>query len=468
MPEADLSALSGIDLVFPAAVLSNGAVVYQGNVLDSYELYPKALCFVAASEQGLEDLKSLAEEVIKVSDCKPPPLLHLNGASHKNWEQELQSTLLRVLAQEVRAAAERNVLLNRSIALMRKEQERILDNFSKMENFVLSHNLIERRLLTSLEPSPACAPLEISSESSLEQRLPVSSSGLSDVMVFVDDVDPDASGVLEVILFTIEDSEICAKWHIASEKIRDKRLRLSLPVSLSGDAMTPSLRVRWVGEGVVSLATSLHNPDTRYQASHPDNSDGRVLALRCWSYIPGSQAPLPAGAHLPVGKDKEPVRTVLVTPESLEKFINITAPEEYVRVVQDGRALQVHAMKGETTSAVIQHVVPVNTSKIVAEITTTSENGPKIEYALGLLPTPRSGSKFDVERVLGTGIMSDWVPMTPLDVGEVQLLLPRALEAPHDLYLMTRLAQGQEDDAWAWSTFRNIRVTIGQEPDHDR
>lgn len=468
MPEADLSALSGIDLVFPAAVLSNGAVVYQGNVLDSYELYPKALCFVAASEQGLEDLKSLAEEVIKVSDCKPPPLLHLNGASHKNWEQELQSTLLRVLAQEVRAAAERNVLLNRSIALMRKEQERILDNFSKMENFVLSHNLIERRLLTSLEPSPACAPLEISSESSLEQRLPVSSSGLSDVMVFVDDVDPDASGVLEVILFTIEDSEICAKWHIASEKIRDKRLRLSLPVSLSGDAMTPSLRIRWAGEGSINLATSLHNPDTRFQASHPGNHDGRVLALRCWTYIPGSQAPLPVGAHLPVGKNKELVHTVHVTADQLKEYVNLTSPEDHIRLVEDERVLLVHALKDRVAAAMLQQAVPANASRITAEITTTAKDAPVIEYALGVLPAASSNNSKDLSVLFSNGLVSDWVRMTPLDQGEVQIDLQAPLKDTHDLYLMTRLADAQAAPYWAWSTFRNIRVTLGREMGDDR
>lgn len=466
--DTDIKALSGIDLFFPAAVLTKDAVIYGGKTIEDYEIYPRAVCFVGSSDEGVRKLKALSEKVVEVSDCNPPEILRLNGTSQKEWGQTLYKTLLHILMQELRDYAERNVMLNRSIALMRKEQERTLDSFAKMEKFVLSHNLIERKLSCSLEPSSVRAPLQISAKCGLEQRLPVSSAGLSDIAIFVHSIDPDASGVLQVILHTIEDNEICAKWHISANDLKQRMLRLSLPVSLSGDAMTPRLRVRWAGEGAVSLATSLHHPDTRYQASHPDNSDGRVLALRCWSYIAGSQAPLPADAHFPVSKDKEPIHTVHVTTDRLKEYINITSPEDHVRLIEEDCALLVHAMENRVAVAAIPQVIPGDASKVVAEVTTTSENGPEIEYALGVHPSLSSKINKDVALLMGEGIVSDWVRMSPLDVGEVQLLFDRKLGSAHDLFLMTRLAQGQESAAWAWSTFRNIRVTVGQELNHDR
>jgi hypothetical protein len=56
------------------------------------------------------------------------------------------------------------------------------------------------------------------------------------------------------------------------------------------------------------------------------------------------------------------------------------------------------------------------------------------------------------------GCMTAWCRLPPLGADLLDLVLPEPVSEPHDLYLMTRLPDGQTAE-WAWATFDTVIVS---------
>lgn len=309
-------------------------------------------------------------------------------------------------------------------------------------------------------PSVETGAIELNSETDIEQRLPIASPGLSDIELFIEEVQNPEGGSLAVTLSTAEDGVARGHWEVAGHALAGGRIRLSLPVSLETEVLTPVLTISWVGEGFVRVPTALFHPDPRFQAHLAGLPDGRVLACRCWTYVPGCEASIPANVVLPSATDAKVARTRLLARRLLETAVNLTPTNEHFRYLEDADALMVHAPTSGASVGMIPGVALKGVTHIKAQVCTRSDQAPTVEYALAIAPTALRPEPGGALPEFEDGHQAPWISLDALELGEIHLPLDGPLSEPHDLYLMTRLAGGAGDASWGWSTFGKIKITL--------
>jgi len=118
----------------------------------------------------------------------------------------------------------------------------------------------------------------------------------------------------------------------------------------------------------------------------------------------------------------------------------------------------VHVMAEGIATAVLPNVARVGTVSVSSSIYSRSEKSPEIEYAIALAPVEQR-PKPDTELPdFSPNFFSDWSIMSALVEGELHVVLPTPVREPHDIYLMTRLPEGQNDISYGWSSFFNINL----------
>jgi hypothetical protein len=351
--------------------------------------------------------------------------------------------------------ARRNVDLMRSLVQLRDEHAQCQSRFSALEKFVAGLPGIGRTAGVSLPTGGRLAALEMANGGILEQRIPLESAGLSDVAVSLAGPAPE-NGVLLASLHTLEDGETAATWRLPSDMLAAGEIRLSLPTALGPDSRTAALRLAWAGGAPLHLAASLMHPDPRFQATMDGRAAMATLAVRTWKYVAGCAAPIPSDGHLPVGNH---LHARVVAANELARAENMNADNAHFRFIPDLTALQVHPESGGGVAAGrLVRALGAGAARVRARVHTRHAEAAEIEYALGVMPSGSMMPAPEMPPTFARGCMTAWCRLPPLGADQLDLALPEPVSEPHDLYLMTRLPDGQTAE-WAWATFDTVIVS---------
>jgi hypothetical protein len=121
----------------------------------------------------------------------------------------------------------------------------------------------------------------------------------------------------------------------------------------------------------------------------------------------------------------------------------------------------IHVMPNVDTAGFLPAAIPSGTTNVNCKIKTLSTAGPEIEYAIAVGDTNRrhgkiiQGSHFDFADMHHT----DWQLLPPMENGELHLFFTESLAKEHDLYLITRLPKGKNDNSYGYSTFGSVIIS---------
>ena len=406
-------------------------------------------------------LKAIAEAtgigMLPIADVTDMPSAEAGTALAQFVAEQLNEIVIR--------QARRIADLSSALTSVRRVHEETLNAFKRIEAFVSGNNLNSRTPSLTLSPK-GTASLRLRPGQQVVQRLPVSSEGLSDIEIFCAALPARASGTLTAVLRTLEDDVEHASWIVASEGISGQTLRFCLPVALSSDVRSPVLELDWHGTTQLTLEYAVAHPDERFQAQLDGTPAVNVLAMRIWTYLPGSMAPLPVNGILPSATSDTGLCKRVLDSAMLATALNITLQSTGSEFLADHAAIQVHPMPEGISAMCVRGAIPEGAVQVSARIYTASDQAQDIEYALALLPFLKTTKELVFDQTL-PDLCSDWVMLKPDSKGEVHLFMQDPLAASHDLVLMTRLARRPGDTAYGWARFDNIRIFLAAEVDHD-
>ena len=467
VPEDDLSSVEKLAIPVGIAVIGKASSAVRSSdgtaKWSLHEVAPRCIGAVAASPAGLAATRKFLTAVAEATDTAETPLCDLS----KIEPDAREAAVLRFVVDELRSVSDRNLYrvadLSRSLAALRQTHEQMQASFAKLERFVFDNNLALRTETLSLLPGRDIAPLTLAEGETMILRLPISSVGLSDVALTIEDIDKPGEGTLSIALLTREDNALRALWQLNGGDIAKGLVRLSLHAALDATPLTPQIEVSWTGQALLRLASSLYHPDPRLQPVIEGTAYPQIPALRCWAYLPGCAAPLALGARLPSATSARPPRIRVIDSTVLAAAEDLTPQSKHSRYLADKTAVQVHPMAQGISVMRIAAAVPAGTIHVDARILTRSEQAPVIEYALAIVPSGRASPPIG-ELTADAASLTPWVALQPRENGELHLPLASALPQDHDLFLMTQLAVQPGDPSWGWATFDRIRVSIAVDP----
>lgn len=362
------------------------------------------------------------------------------------------------LSQARGQQAERNVRLMRDLGQLRRTHDATQGSFQRLENLFYETIRGQRQHGFALMPEVGRAPLRLTDGQQVVQRVPQSSVGLCDIALHLAAPVP-ADGLLTVSLRALERAENIAVWDIRAEHLgtleTDGWLRLALERALGTDAITPLLTLEWQGAEPLLLSTSVAHPDPRFRAAVEGQSCGEVLALQGWRYVAGSAAPSSVNAVMQKG-GKGLLRRVV--PDDMHRAVNTMTMTADVPYIAENRALQVHVLADRTACAYLRGVVTTGAQQIFTRVLTRHEKGPVVEYAIAIHDRTRRPSLPGTIPHFVPEMKSGWVRIKPGVEGQVHLVLDEPLDRDCDLYLMTRLPEGNSVTDFGWSSFSEISV----------
>lgn len=141
---------------------------------------------------------------------------------------------------------------------------------------------------------------------------------------------------------------------------------------------------------------------------------------------------------------------------TLRTTINLDNLSVDLPIFETDQAIQIHVVPDKIACGIVPGVAVPGTSRVQADLQTLHPDGPVIEYSLALFPERarpvEPGKLPDFDPIYSSG----WVSLKGDEKGQVHIILPNPLSQRHDVYLMTRLPDGQTDNAFGWSTFTNL------------
>lgn len=465
----DVASLGNLRLPLPMGILDmqgdSVSATINGEKLPEHGLYPGLLLGLGLTQRGLQRLRETAEKVAKRFACRAPIVADLTAEEPGHRQAAILASIVDAQSLALQNQAARNVDLSRALAAVRLTHEQTQASFVKLERYVFGNDLARRNQCLALRPVSDGRSVLLGAGVTLTQRLPVSSAGLSDIAICVDRVEFPGSGELRVELSTIEDKTLAARWHIPAQRLGRDPVRLSLPISLSADDMTPELALTWNGKGYIGIATSLFHPDPRFQAHLGDMPQGKVLACQAWNYIPGCEATIPSEAIVPLAHMTRAPGKRLIDADSLAGAVNLVhdAPEgEHFKIVPEIDGIQVHPPGKGMSAALLPTALPIGTTRVRARIMTRAKAGPDIEYAMALAPADGRATSVENLPAFRPWAFAGWSCLSAFERGDLLLTIEMPLDKPHDLYLMTRLPMGQQDASWGWATFSHISIDAAE------
>lgn len=369
----------------------------------------------------------------------------------QNRADALEWLVIQVLKYR-KDAAIRTSRLMREIGIMRRQHDETQASFRALESYFYQHAKSSRSPDLILSPVARQRPLTLTGGSRLEQRLPGSSVGLSDIALHIPAARP-ARGLLHVSLTSPDTGEMLAAWEVDAATLPVGWLRFSTERAFDSESVTLVLAVSYEGPDRVQLSNSVHHPENRFQPRHDDMTVPVVPALQIWRWIAGVEVPLAANAILPIGT-RDGLRRVHV--QALTTARDLNDPNVEIGLQADTEALLVHALEDRMAGAVLSSIALPGARHLYADIRTYHHNASEVEYRIALAPAAvRSPG---VLPDFATDMASDWVRMSPMEDGQVHLFLSKPLDRPCDIYLLTRLPEQGRSNAYAWSTFANLSL----------
>lgn len=442
------------------------------------------LALVTCSPAGQAEGSAFVRQLEEVRGAAPEiRVIDLSDVAESEVAARLKADLLTVLIEAAAIGAARAVSLMRDTVQLRGLHQSTQAAFSKLERYVLQSGLAQRVQGAELALAVSDRGVSLTQDTRIEQRLPGSSVGLSDVAIAIARVPGESDGVLTVRLRTHEDDAAVAWWRFPAEDLQRGWLRLSLPVSLDDDARTARLSLEWTGAAPLEIGRSGRHPDPRFQAQGAGDASEHAIALRLWTYVPGCQAPIvsegrypgesrgpmstaPAAAKLP-----EPLRTGSdmasagqnsweLSSDILGRAENLNPGNRDFKYLVELAALQVHALPNGVAAGLLRDTIPAGVRGLRVKVATLAPEGPPIDYAIAVGPAPKRSILGKRPIPHPDAFSSDWHRFEATEKGEVALFLEEPLDETVSLYLMTRLSRDDGNAGWAWSTFLTIQLLV--------
>jgi hypothetical protein len=419
------------------------------------EIRTNALAFVAASP-GSNTLYRQVEALWTTPATSPPPTLCYDSDRRG---RNIATAVAQSLVARIGDLHQRNTRLMREQSLLRSQADQVQSAFEQVERYLNEDWKDLRKLVSSLPVIETQPPLSLRREPQVEQRLPTSSSGLSDISLSLFAAPVDPAGALHATLELRDSGESVARWAVNADQLHPGWLRLALPRALGHDPQGVQLRLSWQGEDTLLLSSSQHHPDFRF-APLPDTP---MLALQCWKSFPGTQTILSADAILPED-------TTAGSPSrrwTLGRSLLSRADGDPARVGYSDHygGLRVEPRPGSMGIARVDEALQPGVSEVTGGIKIEHDTGPRVEFALAARPSPlRSATVSDPVGQVGT-ILSSWLALSPGVWSMHNLHLPAALVVPHDLYLLTRLPDGTDTAGPVPAYFYQLTAMNGDERD---
>jgi hypothetical protein len=350
----------------------------------------------------------------------------------------------------------RLLVLQRQYTAFRIVHDQLQSAFDTIENFLARSNLPSTWLAFACEPTETgVGPQGTKAPFRLTQLLPVPSQGLAALELHAARADPDAEGRLTISVVTCEDDRTLGEWGIPYEAVPDGWMFLDLPEIDIAPRQSALLTATWNTRSgrppKLSLTHLQPVPESRVRLTEGEDCQ-RSLALRLHIGLPGSRRI----AHpFHIGVMPQPYVGRLgrrLAASVLRRFAEIDAApggEPLVSFLEDSAAIEVRPVSGGMTVAKLRGALPAKARRLTATIKTEDPAGALVEYALLALDPNDSH-----ELILGNGLadgqpagspggFSGWVRIHPDFRSQIHLSLTEPAIKPLDLYLATRLAQGQ-------------------------
>ena len=438
--------IAGDDMTF-AAVASKGS---RGTPVSEVEVFRDALGYVASGASGeaahgafatLWERRFGAGTAPALYPLRNEPVLSVYGA---------------ILSGKMHDIQKRNTRLMREIGLMRATHDQTQAAFQRLESFFYANNRGERIPAMTLSVQRGTRPMVLEDGQDIEQRLPVDSSGLCDVAISIARRPRSGSGML-IATLTLQDSgDTVGAWEVKADDIDAGWLRLCLDRALPAEPQTAMLRLTWQGEGTLALKASFFHPDPRFMPL----PDSPLLAMQLWKYIPEARAMMPADG------------IVSGTPRAIERW-NIGARHFKAAVPLDGAltetvgyseafgGLMVRPTAATPTVARLDRAARAGVRHLFGGIKIEQGSGPEVAFAYALHPTRARASGLNRVPAFAEGMVSEWHVLPPNEWSELHLPLTAPLAEDHDLFVMTRLADGSHADLPPEACFFNIVAQAG-------
>ena len=349
----------------------------------------------------------------------------------------------------VRRLSRANAALLRSTALLRADYEAMAASFAALEVLVQHNRLAERRAATPIGPSRFSHPADSLSVATFEQLLPDRSPGLCDVGIYLRSL-PNDEGDLHIQLRALESNEVVGRWTLPRRALSQGWLRLSLDRALPVEPCTLLLSGRWTGGDGLHLGLGVSHPIERWQAVINDRRIGSTLALNRWTALPGLRLAHSSGAIRSLGSGIE--RSTLVLKAGMT-IIDSGNDPSMTFLHEAERSIQVHPVGLSPTKACLPLACPAGVVRISARVETVHPEAGRVVYGLGLgLPATRRAIALPS---LDLVHQSDWVVLPARTPSIVTLFLAEPMPEAADLYLLTRLPEG-ESGRFCWAHFSDI------------
>jgi hypothetical protein len=351
------------------------------------------------------------------------------------------------------ASAARLLALQRQYTAFRIVHDQLQNAFDTVENYLARSQVTPTWLAFACEPTAnSVGPQKSNQPFQLTQLLPLPSQGIAALELHTQAAGPDAEGLLVITATTCEDGRVLGEWGIPYSTVPDGWMFLDLPEIDIAPRQSVLLTATWNTQSgkppKLSLTDLQPVPESRVHIRGQTGGE-RSLALRLHIGLPGSRR-VAHPYHIGIRQQPDIARLGRrLAPSVLHRFAELNpAPgdEPRVKLIDDSAAIEVRPVNGSTTVAKLPGALPAKARRLTATIRTEEPGGPLVEYALLALP-PRSGYRqiLDKGQLNGhSGGFSGWRAVHPDFTTQIHLKMAEPLAKPLDLYLATRLAEGQD------------------------
>ncbi|MFJ5486633.1 DUF6212 domain-containing protein [Hansschlegelia beijingensis] len=410
----------------------------------------------------------------RIAQAAPPSITHLvipviDLSASASLELDLLSSLINIYHRAHAALLSDYAHLSLISADLRSETQRLYTAFRDLESEYLRHPHSRRRLVLQLNgdagsvTAPGARTLGDRNDS-LRQRLPITSSGIAAVEVYISRAPSGTEGVLRLALLS-NNGRVLAVSERNSSEIGIGWLTLEFSQAISEDERDVDVVVDWIGDSsqAPELRLSHKTPLHRYFLRPAHLREARcVLSLRVWWGPPGTKSPEMVPSRVPVSiynggssgrrlKDIDlDVIASAIAPVGLSPTSHLARWVIYDRVRGQ---LRIHPEKSNVIAATAPLSLLAPGKQVTATYILDHEKSAPVDVGIAIArrdEVPTALAKFET-----------FLTLRAEQVGDVTLPISSDLDGTEQFIMMTRMANSADVNAFAHAKL--LKVTVADE-----
>ncbi len=394
----------------------------------------------------------------------------------------IERQLLDFIAEQITPFMEYSCSLSQALYANRKAYVELQQRFADAESFLLSS--CGNKLMRCKADFPLLKTTRgdvVSCEFSsgvLIQSIPVASSGICGIELFIENTPKELSKVLTVSLFVGDASSQAARWIItqSSKPARNGEWKfLALPHALDG--IPQPLRLEMTLDDTkrapvrIGLSQPLANPDFCPVNFSDTREMSSPLALRLWESVRGAQTPLAPNMILPENQDVHTIRQYHIS--DMLRHAHATGDCNWaegwdpVLFDEDIKELVIHPPPEGITCAMLDEAFPKEGTLLSLTARVAHEQSADVEFAVCI----GAVSADDVKEMVNNHTLhhdnaswSGWVAVSAMAEKRISVIAPanKSMDVKKDaelmpVYVMTRMAGGVVND-YAWARIKDMVI----------